>query len=112
MLEHAEMKPESDGEAGASTKEARFKQAAFEKELEKLHVELVKLQEWVKQTGAKIVILFEGRDAAGKGGVIKRLTDRVSPRVFRVVAPARPNARNPRCISSATSRIFRLRGRS
>jgi polyphosphate kinase 2 PPK2 len=63
--------------------------------------------------GAKIVILFEGRDAAGKGGVIKRITERVSPRVFRVVACLlRTNAKNRRCISSATSRIFRRPGRS
>jgi polyphosphate kinase len=53
----------------------------------------VKLQEWVKHTGAKIVILFEGRDAAGKGGVIKRITERVSPRVFRVVALPAPTER-------------------
>ncbi len=65
----------------------------FEKELEKLQVELVKMQEWVKVTGAKICVLFEGRDTAGKGGVIKRITERVSPRVFRVVALARPTER-------------------
>src|SRR5450755_600220 len=76
-----------------SSKHAKLKRAKFEAELEKLHVELVKLQEWVKQTGAKIVILFEGRDAAGKGGVIKRLTERVSPRVFRVVALPAPTER-------------------
>jgi polyphosphate kinase len=70
-----------------------LKRARFEEELKKLHVELVKLQEWVKQTGAKIVILFEGRDAAGKGGVIKRITERVSPRVFRVVALPAPTER-------------------
>jgi polyphosphate kinase 2 (PPK2 family) len=52
----------------------------------KLQVELVKLQDWVKKTGARIVILFEGRDAAGKGGIIKRILERVSPRAFRVVA--------------------------
>ena len=70
-----------------------LKRAEFEQELEKLHIELVKLQEWVKQTGAKIVVLFEGRDAAGKGGVIKRITERVSPRVFRVVALPAPTER-------------------
>ena len=58
----------------------------FEKEMEQLQVELVKLQEWVKVTGAKICVMFEGRDTAGKGGVIRRITERVSPRVFRVVA--------------------------
>src|SRR5262245_55651323 len=62
----------------------------FEKEMEKLQTELVKLQEWVKATGAKICVIFEGRDTAGKGGVIKRITERVSPRVFRVVALGTP----------------------
>jgi polyphosphate kinase 2 len=65
----------------------------FDKEMEKLQVELVKLQEWVKATGAKICVLFEGRDTAGKGGVIKRITERVSPRVFRVVALGTPTDR-------------------
>ena len=59
---------------------------AYEKELRSLQEELVKLQLWVKRTGARIIIVFEGRDAAGKGGVIKRITERTSPRVFRVVA--------------------------
>ena len=65
----------------------------YERELAKLHLELVKLQYWVKQTGARIVLLFEGRDAAGKGGTIKALTERVSPRVFRVVALPAPSDR-------------------
>jgi polyphosphate kinase 2 len=65
----------------------------FESELEKLQVELVKMQEWVKVSGAKICVLFEGRDAAGKGGIIKRITERTSPRVFRVVALASPTER-------------------
>ena len=76
-----------------SSNQAKLKRAKFEQELEKLHIELVKLQDWVKKTGAKIVILFEGRDAAGKGGVIKRITERVSPRVFRVVALPAPTER-------------------
>src|SRR5215831_15580541 len=59
-------------------------------ELKRLHVELVKLQEWVKSAGAKICVLFEGRDGAGKGGTIKAITERVSPRVFRVVALPAP----------------------
>jgi polyphosphate kinase len=71
----------------------KVKRLDFERELAKLQIELVKLQEWVKHSGAKIVIIFEGRDAAGKGGVIKRITDRVSPRVFRVVALPAPNER-------------------
>src|SRR5215211_1444726 len=65
----------------------------FERELVPLQEELVKLQEWVKATGAKICIVFEGRDAAGKGGTIKRMTARVSPRVFRVVALPAPTER-------------------
>jgi polyphosphate kinase 2 len=65
----------------------------FDKEMEKLQVELVKLQEWVKAKGAKVCVLFEGRDTAGKGGVIKRITERVSPRVFRVVALGTPTDR-------------------
>ncbi|HUP06903.1 MAG TPA: polyphosphate kinase 2 [Caldimonas sp.] len=65
----------------------------YEEQLAKLHVELVKLQEWVVQTGAKVCILFEGRDGAGKGGTIKAITERVSPRVFRVVALATPTER-------------------
>jgi polyphosphate kinase 2 len=65
----------------------------YEKELEKLQVELVKLQRWVKYSGARIVVVFEGRDAAGKGGIIKRITERVSSRVFRVVALAAPSDR-------------------
>lgn len=65
----------------------------YAKQLKKLHVELVKLQEWVKHEGLKVVIVFEGRDGAGKGGVIKALTERVTPRVFRVVALPAPNDR-------------------
>jgi polyphosphate kinase 2 len=65
----------------------------FEKAMEPLQVELVKMQEWVKASGAKICVLFEGRDTAGKGGVIKRITERVSPRVFRVVALGTPTER-------------------
>ena len=65
----------------------------YAKELARLQVELAQLQAWVKKTGARIAIVFEGRDAAGKGGVIKRLTERVSPRVFRVVALPAPTDR-------------------
>ncbi|APR40354.1 polyphosphate kinase 2 [Paraburkholderia sp. SOS3] len=66
---------------------------AYEKELARLHAELVKLQEWVVQTGAKICIVFEGRDGAGKGGTIKAITERVSPRIFRVIALPAPTER-------------------
>jgi polyphosphate kinase 2 len=65
----------------------------YAKELRKLHAELVAMQEWVKESGAKVCIVFEGRDSAGKGGVIKALTERVSPRVFRVVALPAPTDR-------------------
>src|SRR5262249_55127657 len=61
--------------------------------MRELHVELVRLQEWVKHAGLKICIIFEGRDGAGKGGTIKAMTERVSPRVFRVVALAAPTER-------------------
>ena len=71
----------------------KLKRKEFEAAMEPLQVELVKLQEWVKHTGAKICILFEGRDAAGKGGIIKRMTERTSPRVFRVVALPAPSDR-------------------
>jgi polyphosphate kinase len=57
----------------------------YEAKIFKLQVELVKLQDWVKATNARIVVIFEGRDAAGKGGMIKRIMERVSPRIFRVV---------------------------
>jgi polyphosphate kinase 2 len=66
---------------------------AYEREMFKLQTELVKLQEWVKTTGARVVIIFEGRDAAGKGGIIKRIAERTSPRVFRVVALPSPTER-------------------
>ncbi len=65
----------------------------YEREMRRLHGELVALQEWVKATGAKICIVFEGRDTAGKGGTIKRITERVSPRVFKVVALSAPTER-------------------
>ncbi len=70
-----------------------MKRKEYERQLRTLQGELVALQEWVKQSGAKICIVFEGRDTAGKGGTIKRLTERVSPRVFRVVALSAPTPR-------------------
>ncbi|HUG27090.1 MAG TPA: hypothetical protein VMK53_02245, partial [Gemmatimonadales bacterium] len=71
----------------------RLKRKVYEKELERLQGELVKLQLWIKETGAKIVVVFEGRDGAGKGGVIKRIMERVSPRVFHVEALPAPDDR-------------------
>ncbi len=76
--------------AGAGT---RMKRKDYERELRLLHGELVALQEWVKSTGAKVCIVFEGRDTAGKGGTIKAITERVSPRVFRVIALPAPDQR-------------------
>jgi polyphosphate kinase 2 len=76
-----------------SGRKGKLKDRQYEKELARLHVEVVKLQEWVKQKGAKACILFEGRDGAGKGGTIKALTERVSPRVFRVIALTSPTER-------------------
>ena len=71
----------------------KMKEKEYLKELRRLHGELVALQEWVKASGAKVCIVFEGRDTAGKGGVIKAITERVSPRVFRVVALPAPTER-------------------
>ena len=70
-----------------------MKRKAYEEELERLHGELVRLQEWVRYKGLKICVVFEGRDGAGKGGTIKALTERVSPRVFRVAALPAPSDR-------------------
>ncbi|GAA2852691.1 polyphosphate kinase 2 [Actinoplanes cyaneus] len=72
---------------------ARLTEKKYQRELRRLHGELVAMQEWVKSTGAKVCILFEGRDTAGKGGTIKAITERVSPRVFRVVALPAPTDR-------------------
>jgi len=78
-------------ESGTAAGKRRSKD--YEKELARLQVELAHLQSWVVKTGARIVVVFEGRDAAGKGGMIKRITERVSPRVFRVVALPAPTDR-------------------
>jgi polyphosphate kinase len=80
----------SKSAAGSNSK---MKRKAYEKELHKLQVELCQLQDWVKDKGARVIVIFEGRDAAGKGGTIKALTERVSPRVFRVVALPAPSDR-------------------
>lgn len=72
----------------------RLKKKRYEAELRRLQVELVKLQEWIKAKGLKVVVIFEGRDAAGKGGVIKRILQRLNPRVCRVVALGTPTERD------------------
>jgi polyphosphate kinase 2 len=104
---HHNAKPEEPGRSSpvgeASTPTAvgdgrpgplpKMKRKEYEAEMRLLHGELVAAQEWVKSTGAKVCVVFEGRDTAGKGGTIKRITERVSPRVFRVVALPAPSER-------------------
>ena len=80
-------KKENGGDNG------RLKRKEYEKELDRLHAELCKLQDWVKYKGLRVILVFEGRDAAGKGGTIRAITERVSPRVFRVVALPAPSDR-------------------
>jgi len=77
----------------AGTTDGKLKLKDYERELARLHVELVKVQQWVVHKGLKVCIVFEGRDGAGKGGTIKAITERVSPRVFRVVALPAPTER-------------------
>ena len=80
-------------EKGGNAKPNKLSRKLFDEELRKLQVELCHLQEHIKKEGLRIIVIFEGRDAAGKGGVIKRITERVSPRVFRVVALPAPSDR-------------------
>ena len=84
------MKKPKDSNAGAKSK---MRNKEYARELRKLQVELCKLQDWVKHKGLRIILVFEGRDGAGKGGTIKAITERVSPRVFRVVALPAPSDR-------------------
>lgn len=86
-------KEEEKGNENSVKASEKLKTKEYDKELAKLHVELVRLQEWVKFKGLKVCIIFEGRDGAGKGGAIKSITERVSPRVFRVVALPAPSER-------------------
>jgi polyphosphate kinase 2 len=83
----------ADSSVAAAQPSTKLKSKEYEREMRRLHGELVAMQEWVKATGAKICVVFEGRDTAGKGGTIKRITERVSPRVFRVVALPAPTDR-------------------
>lgn len=88
------MEKHNSGHSGARQQEKKkLDKKFYEKELVKLQIELVKLQEWIKEKGLKVVVIFEGRDAAGKGGVIKRITQRLNPRICRVVALATPTER-------------------
>ena len=86
-------KKSAAAKSAGGDKPQKLSRKDYEDELEKLQGELVKLQFWVRKTGAKVIIVFEGRDAAGKGGVIKRITERVSPRVFKVIALPAPTER-------------------
>ena len=90
---HKKSAAASAGKKADADKPQKLSRKDYEDELEKLQGELVQLQFWVRKKGAKVIIVFEGRDAAGKGGVIKRITERVSPRVFKVVALPAPTER-------------------
>ena len=87
----AEAEPKGKRADKAQREPEKLSSKAYEKQLQKLQVELCYLQDWVRETGARVVIICEGRDTAGKGGLIKRMTERVSPRTFRVVALSAPN---------------------
>ena len=89
----AKAKAKTADDAKAGPGESKLARKDYDKELAKLHVELVKLQQWVIHKGLKVCVVFEGRDGAGKGGTIKAITERVSPRVFRVVALPAPSDR-------------------
>jgi polyphosphate kinase 2 (PPK2 family) len=82
------------GEANGGAEPVRLgKECDYERELRRLQVELVKLQEWIRHEGLRVVVLFEGRDAAGKGGAIKRITESLNPRACRIAALATPTER-------------------
>jgi len=85
--------PKSSTKSDEVESNGKLKQKKYERELARLHVEFVKLQQWVAHAGLKVCIIFEGRDGAGKGGTIKAMTERVSPRIFRVVALPAPTER-------------------
>ena len=87
------VKEEFKEEKNNGFKKKKMRTSDYERELAKLQIELVKLQEWIKTKGLKVVVLFEGRDAAGKGGTIKRITQTLNPRICRVVALSTPTER-------------------
>jgi polyphosphate kinase 2 len=86
-------KQKPEAEATPRTKTKKMKRKAYEKELERLQTEMVKLQEWVRSEGLRVVVLFEGRDTAGKGGTIRRITELLNPRLAHVVALGTPTER-------------------
>jgi polyphosphate kinase 2 len=89
----ADKKKKKNKASGDEGDRQKLSKKAYEKELARLQIELVKLQEWIRHKGLKVVVIFEGRDAAGKGGTIKRITESLSPRVCRVEALAAPSDR-------------------
>jgi len=89
----AKVKAQRAEPAAKAAKPEKMSRKDYEKELAKLQVELCYLQDWVRETGARVIVVCEGRDTAGKGGLIKRMTERVSPRTFRVVALSAPTER-------------------
>src|SRR3954470_3425967 len=89
----AKDKRKKDKAAGATTASGKMSRGKFEKELAELQVELTRLQTWVQAKGKRIIVVFEGRDTAGKGGVISRITARTSPRVYRHLALPAPSDR-------------------
>ncbi|MOA04389.1 Polyphosphate kinase 2 [compost metagenome] len=86
-------KKKEKGSVDENAPKEKMSRKEYEEELSKLHIELVKLQDWVKHKGLKVCVIFEGRDGAGKGGTIKAITERVSPRVFRIIALTAPTER-------------------
>ena len=100
------------GDGGAPAAGRVLSRKAYERELGRLQIELVKLQEWIRHEGLKVVVLFEGRDAAGKGGTIKRITESLNPRICRVVALGTPpSGSGPSGTSSGTWPSFPPRAR-
>jgi polyphosphate kinase 2 (PPK2 family) len=103
----------SDAQNDAHEAGGQLKRKEYERELARLHVEFVKLQEWVVHRALKVCIIFEGRDGARKGGTIKAMTERVSPRIFRVVAlPAPTEREKTQMYSQRTFHIYPRRARS
>jgi polyphosphate kinase 2 len=93
VAKHKQQKSEQQHAGSSADGAPKMKEKDYQRELRRLHGELVSMQEWVKTSGNKICVVFEGRDTAGKGGTIKAITERVSPRVFRVVALPAPTER-------------------
>jgi polyphosphate kinase 2 len=92
-IERTEAGPADGAQPGPDGARPKLTEKQYQQELRRLHGDLVAMQEWVKRSGAKVCVVFEGRDTAGKGGTIKAITERVSPRVFRVVALPTPTER-------------------